>query len=64
MSLVTTGEKYTWNNKTSNTGTVTKVSTGTGLTGGDITTTGTVSHLTTSGYKHIPSGGSSGQFLG
>ena len=43
VSLVTTGEKYTWNNKTSNTGTVTKVSTGTGLTGGDITTTGTIS---------------------
>lgn len=42
VSLVTTGEKYTWNSKTSNTGTVTKVSTGVGLTGGDITTTGTV----------------------
>ena len=44
VSLVTTGEKYTWNNKTSNTGTVTKVSTGAGLTGGDITTTGTIAH--------------------
>lgn len=42
VSLVTTGEKYTWNNKTSNTGTVTKVSTGAGLTGGDVTTTGTI----------------------
>ena len=42
VSLVTTGEKYTWNNKTSNTGTVTKVTAGTGLTGGDITTTGTI----------------------
>ena len=42
VSLVTTGEKYTWNSKTSNTGTVTKVSTGVGLTGGDITGTGTV----------------------
>lgn len=42
VSLVTTGEKYTWNSKTSNTGTVTKVSTGKGLTGGDITTTGTI----------------------
>lgn len=42
VSLVTTGEKYTWNSKTSNTGTVTKVSTGVGLTGGDITGTGTI----------------------
>ena len=42
VSLVTTGEKYTWNSKTSNTGTVTKVSTGAGLTGGDVTTTGTI----------------------
>lgn len=38
VSLVTTGEKYTWNNK----GTVTTVSTGIGLTGGDITTIGTI----------------------
>jgi phage-related tail fiber protein len=43
--------------KTSNTGTVTKVSAGTGLTGGDITTTGTIS-LATSGvtagtYKRV-----------
>ena len=42
VSLCTTGEKYTWNSKTSNTGTVTKVSTGAGLTGGDITTSGTI----------------------
>lgn len=42
LSLVTTGEKYDWNSKTSNTGTVTQVSTGVGLTGGDITTTGTI----------------------
>jgi len=42
VSLVTTGEKYTWNSKTSNTGTVTKVSTGVGLTGGDITGTGII----------------------
>ena len=57
VSLVTTGEKYTWNNKTSNTGTVTKVTAGTGLTGGDITTTGTIA-LATSGvtagtYKRV-----------
>lgn len=42
VSLVTTGEKYTWNSKTSNTGTVTKVVAGTGLTGGTITTSGTI----------------------
>ena len=57
VSLVTTGEKYTWNSKTSNTGTVTKVTAGTGLTGGDITTTGTIA-LATSGvtagtYKRV-----------
>lgn len=55
VSLVTTGEKYTWNNKTSNTGTVTSVATGTGLTGGPITTSGTVSlatvHSTAPGAK-------------
>lgn len=51
VSLVTTGEKYTWNNKTSNTGTVTKVSTGAGLTGGDITTSGTVKANLTSETK-------------
>ena len=42
VSLVTTGEKATWNAKTSNTGTVKTVSTGIGLVGGDITTTGTI----------------------
>lgn len=42
VSLVTTGEKATWNSKTSNTGTVTKVSTGAGLTGGTISTSGTL----------------------
>lgn len=49
VSLVTTGEKYTWNNKTSNTGTVTQVTAGTGLSvgttaGGNITGTGTLNH--------------------
>lgn len=57
VSLVTTGEKYVWNSKTSNTGTVTKITAGTGLTGGDITTTGTIA-LATSGvtagtYKRV-----------
>lgn len=42
VSLVTTGEKYTWNSKTSNTGTVTSVATGAGLTGGTITGSGTI----------------------
>lgn len=42
LSLVTTGEKAVWNAKTSNAGTVTKVSAGVGLAGGDITGSGTV----------------------
>jgi len=42
VSLVTTGEKYIWNSKTSNTGTVTSVATGVGLTGGTITGSGTI----------------------
>jgi len=44
-------------------GTVTSVATSGAITGGTITTTGTISHSTASGYKHIPSGGSSNQFL-
>lgn len=51
LSLVTTGEKAAWNAKTSNTGTVTKVSTGAGLTGGDVTTTGTIKANLTSETK-------------
>lgn len=51
LSLVTTGEKATWNAKTTNTGTVTKVSTGAGLTGGDITSTGTLKAALTSETK-------------
>ena len=39
---VTAADKTNWNNKTSNTGTVTKISTASGLTGGDITTSGTI----------------------
>ena len=46
VSLVTTGEKYTWNSKTSNTGTVTSVAaTGSGgitISGSPITSTGTL----------------------
>ena len=45
LSLVTTGEKYIWNNK----GSVTKVTAGTGLSigstaGGNFTTSGTINH--------------------
>ena len=39
----TGGNSNTWNSHTSNTGTVTSVATGSGLTGGTITTTGTLS---------------------
>lgn len=46
VSLVTTGEKYTWNSKTSNTGTVTSVaasgSGGISISGSPITTSGTI----------------------
>jgi hypothetical protein len=45
---ITAADIANWNGKTANKGTVTKVSTGTGLTGGDITSTGTIS-LDTSG---------------
>lgn len=40
---------------TANTGTVTSVATSNGITGGTITTTGTIQHSTANGYKHIPS---------
>lgn len=46
ISLVTTGEKYTWNQKTSNTGTVTSVATSSPITGGTITSSGTIGHAT------------------
>ena len=41
---------------TTNTGTVTSIATSGAITGGTITTTGTISHSTSAGYKHIPSG--------
>ena len=44
-------------------GTVTSVATTGAITGGTITTTGTIAHSTAAGYKHIPSGGSADQFL-
>lgn len=59
---------YIWNGTAWDTwgtgsGSVTSVATGTGLTGGPITSTGTISHLTSAGYKHIPSSGSANQYL-
>lgn len=48
---------------TSNVGTLTQINTTGAISGGPITTTGTISHLTTTGYKHIPSGGLLGQIL-
>jgi hypothetical protein len=50
-------------NATTNTGTVTSVATSGSITGGTITGTGTISHVTTTGHKHIPSGGSANQVL-
>ena len=48
---------------TANTGTVTSIATSGAITGGTITTSGTISHSTAAGYKHIPSGGSANQYL-
>lgn len=42
---------------------VTEVDTSGALSGGPITGTGTITHLNTDGYKHIPSGGTPGQFV-
>ena len=60
---ITSSDITNWNGKTSNTGTVTEVKTSGAITGGTITTSGTITHSTSAGYKHIPSGGSSGQYL-
>lgn len=46
-----------WNGTAVGTGTVTSVATSGAISGGTITTTGTISHSTSAGYKHIPSGG-------
>ena len=50
-SKITAPDITNWNNKTSNTGTVTKVIAGTGLTGGTITSTGTIALATTNVTK-------------
>lgn len=42
---------------------VTSISTSGSISGGTIISTGTISHLTTDGHKHLPSGGSSNQWL-
>lgn len=47
----------TFNNKTSNTGTVTSVATGGGLTGGTITGSGTISHADTSTQASVNNSG-------
>lgn len=52
-----------WDTWGTGSGSVTNVATGTGLTGGPITSTGTISHLATAGYKHIPTSGSPNQYL-
>jgi hypothetical protein len=46
-------------------GTVTSIGTSGAITGGSpaITTTGTIAHSTSAGYKHVPSGGASKQYL-
>ena len=46
------------------TGTVTSIATSGAISGGTITSSGTISHSTADGYKHIPASGSSGKFLG
>jgi len=64
--LSTTGSGgVDWVTVSSGSGTVTSIGTSGAITGGSpaITTTGTISHSTSAGYKHIPTGGSSGQFL-
>lgn len=44
-------------------GTVTNIATSGAITGGPITTTGTISHSTAAGYKHIPTSGAADQYL-
>ena len=44
-------------------GTVTSVATTGAITGGTITSSGTIAHSTSAGYKHVPTAGAAGQFL-
>lgn len=57
------GELYFNNSPVGGSGTVTSIATSGAITGGTITTSGTIGHSTSSGYKHIPSGGSTQKFL-
>lgn len=71
VSLVTTGEKYTWNSKTSNTGTVTSVAVKmNNTTKGTVTTSGTIdlgtvltSHQDISGKLNTSGGTVSGTLI-
>jgi len=53
----------TWQTVSGGSGTVTSVATSGAITGGTITTSGTISHSTANGYKHIPSNGGDLKFL-
>lgn len=61
--LSNNGGTLEWDGSPVGTGTVTSVATSGAITGGTITTTGTISHSTAAGYKHVPTGGASDQFL-
>ena len=52
-----------WTNQSGGSGTVTSVATSGAITGGTITTSGTISHSTANGYKHIPANGADLKFL-
>jgi len=52
-----------WNGSAIGIGTVTSVATTGAITGGTITSSGTIAHSTAAGYKHVPTGGASQQFL-
>ncbi len=63
--LYRNGNDLHWNGSAvgGSSGTVTSVATSGAITGGTITTSGTISHSTAAGYNHVPAGGSSGQVL-
>jgi len=61
-AITTSGDTITITSNDQYDGTVTSISGGTALTG-TVTSTGSIDHLTTTGYKHIPSGGSAAQIL-
>jgi len=61
-AITTSGDTITITSNDQYDGTVTSVTGGTALSG-TITTSGSIDHLTTTGYKHIPSGGSATQIL-